>query len=260
MNKAKETPEERDARKKREMEEMVARFAQSRAPNDMALEAELRRQSAVPLSAEDLEPQDKSVVGHPPPVTGTLQIVEHDEGEGNAAPEEEVKSPVAPRTARAGKLDEPLKPRRFPTATVASPANEVLFKEFGVQIRAFKISDPARRITVAVTEEVFSRVSHLGFVERLGKLEILSFLLERFVPGDRPEKLVRWLAREPEDENRLRHLTFFEDSDLADRLAWLKNRHGITKVTVVENIVLQVLPAAPFHVPPTKRKRAGLAS
>jgi hypothetical protein len=148
---------------------------------------------------------------------------------------------------------------RFPTAGVLNPTTEVLFQELALQIKAFRSAEPARRITVSVSEEVFSRVSHLHFVERVGKLEIMSYLMERFVPKERPEKLPRFLARELEDEDQPRHLTFFEDLELAERLDWLKEKHGFTKVAVVENIVLHVLPPAPFNVPPTKRRRAGLA-
>jgi hypothetical protein len=83
--------------------------------------------------------------------------------------------------------------------------------------------------------------------------------MERYVPRDRPEKLPRFLARELENEDQPRHLTFFEDLKLAERLDWLKARHGSTKVAVVENIVLHALPPAPFNVPPTRRRRAGLA-
>jgi hypothetical protein len=148
---------------------------------------------------------------------------------------------------------------RFPTAGILNPTTEVLFKELALQIKAFRSAEPARRITVSASEEVFSRVSHLHFVERIGKLEIMSYLMERFVPKEHPEKLPRFLTRELEDEDQPRHLTFFEDLELAERLDWLKEKHGFTKVAVVENIVLHVLPPAPFNVPPTKRRRAGLA-
>jgi hypothetical protein len=53
-------------------------------------------------------------------------------------------------------------------------------------------------------------------------------------------------------------LTYFEDAKLNARLLLLKDWHGLSKVTVIENIVVQALPASPRNVPPAKRKRAGL--
>ncbi len=243
------TAEEKERLRREEMEKLRNNFLNIRPENDKALEDDLRRQSSVPLSPQDLVskatiaaeiPADKPRVDLP----GQVRVEE-----------QTLSSPMAGREKESSK---PVK-ARFPTASVASPTAEVLFKELAPQIRAFRVAGRARRITVLVSEEVFSRVSHLHFVERVGKLEIVSFLMERFVPKDRPEKLPRFLARELEDEYQPRHLTFFEDVQLVERLDWLKARHGFTKVAVVENIVLHALPPAPFNVPPTKRRRAGLA-
>jgi hypothetical protein len=251
MSKANVTAEEKERLRREEMEKLRNNFLKIRPQNDQALENDLRQQNSVPLSPKDLvstatiaaeAPTDLSGVDLP----GQAKLEEETFSSLRERGEEEAPKPVQPRP-------------RFPTASVASPAAEVLFNEIAPQIRAFRVAGRARRITVSVSEEVFSRVSHLHFVERVGKLEIVSFLMERFVPNDRPEKLPRFLARELEDEDQPRHLTFFEDVQLAERLDWLKARHGFTKVAVVENIVLHALPPAPFNVPPTKRRRAGLA-
>jgi hypothetical protein len=252
MTKSSVTAEEKERLRREEMEKLRNNFLNIRPDNDKALENDLRRQTPVPLSPQDLVLKESAEVlaaAEIPTEAAHVDLPRQDRQE-----EETLRISFEGR----GEASKALKPR-FPTASVASPTTEVLFKELAPQIKAFRTTEPARRITVSVSEEVFSRVSHLHFVERVGKLEIMSFLMERFVPKDRPEKLPRFLARELEDEDQPRHLTFFEDLKLAERLDWLKARHGFTKVAVVENIVLHALPPAPFNVPPTKRRRAGLA-
>jgi hypothetical protein len=247
----KTSTEERERLRREELERLRNNFLNIRPENDRALENDLRQQNPVPLSPQDLISRASAAAETP----GELRVVHTP---GQAHPEEESLIPAA---AEGGEeAPKAVKPARFPTASVASPTAEVLFKELAPQIKAFRTTEPARRITVSVSAEVFSRVSHLHFVERVGKLEIMSFLMERYVPKDRPEKLPRFLARELEDEDQPRHLTFFEDLKLAERLDWLKARHGFAKVAVVENIVLHALPPAPFNVPPTKRRRAGLTA
>jgi hypothetical protein len=253
MTKSNVTAEEKERLRREELERLRNNFLNIRPDNDKALENDLRRQTPVPLSRQDLVLKESAEVLAPAeasPETTRINLPDQD-------PQEQETLGIGAEE-RGGETAKALKPR-FPTASVASPTAEVLFKELAPQIRAFRTTEPARRITVSVSEEVFSRVSHLHFVERVGKLEIMSFLMERYVPRDRPEKLPRFLARELENEDQPRHLTFFEDLKLAERLDWLKARHGSTKVAVVENIVLHALPPAPFNVPPTRRRRARLA-
>jgi hypothetical protein len=252
MTKSSVTAEEKEKLRREEMERLRNNFLSIRPSNDKALENDLRRQTPVPLSPQDLVKERAEVLASPdaPPDTAGVNLPHQD-----TQAQEAIKIGADGREEESPKELEP----RSPAASVASPIAEVLFKEIGPQIKAFRTTEPARRITVTVSEEVFSRVSHLHFVERVGKLEIMSFLMERYVPKDRPEKLPRFLVREIEDEDQPRYLTFFEDLKLAERLDWLKAKHGFTKVAVVENIVRHALPPAPFKVPPTKRRRAGLA-
>jgi hypothetical protein len=234
MSKEKLTTEEKERLRREDLERVRANFLKTRPETDKALESNLQQQTGVvPLSPQDLVSPGEPEIPKESPVVPAEPV----------KPPEQEAAPKEPR---------------FPTATVASPANEVLFKELAQQIRAFRSASRSRRITVSASDDVFSRVSHLHFVERVGKVEILSFLLERYVPTDRPEKLSRFLAREIQDEDQPRHLTFFEDSELAERLDWLKARHGIAKVAAIENIVMHALPPAPFNVPPIKRRRSGL--
>jgi hypothetical protein len=237
MSSPKLTAEERERLRREDMERVRANFLKIRPQSDVVLENDLRQQNSVPLSPQE--------------------VVARAGAESSALLE--VREDVTKSEARVKPEEEAPKHPRFPTVTVASPATEVLFKELAQQIKAFNPSSRTRRITISVSDDVFSRVSHLHFVERIGKVEVLTFLLERYVPKDRPDKLSRFLAREIQDEDQPRHLTFFEDADLAERLNWLKERHGIAKVAAVENIVLHALPPAPFNVSPIKRRRPALA-
>jgi hypothetical protein len=112
---------------------------------------------------------------------------------------------------------------------------------------------------VAVSEDVFSRVSHFSFAsDGLDKGLILSYLLDRYIPKEigQGTSVARWLMREPEIEDRIRYLPFYEDVKLKRRLAGLKEFYGLSKVTLIENVVSQALPASPHNVPPTRRRRS----
>jgi hypothetical protein len=234
--------EDKKARRLRDMEARRTMVQAVRPATDSALEQHIRSER-MPLSPDDLPgagaTSDQSDV--------TAFDVETEPGHQET-----------PSFAPADSLEAAGKGRRFVSATVASPTSAVLFRELGSQVKAFSPPTPARRITVAVSEDVFSRVSHFSFVERLGKIEILTFLLDRFVPKEGSDKAPRWLVRNPGEATGIRRLTYFEDAKLNARLLLLKDWHGLSKVTVIENIVVQALPASPRNVPPAKRKRAGL--
>jgi hypothetical protein len=59
------------------------------------------------------------------------------------------------------------------------------------------------------------------------------------------------------------YLSFLQTPDLAKKIALLQERLGINKVDIVEKIVLQWLPRAPFTIPAKQRRkstRSGAAS
>jgi hypothetical protein len=244
---AKLSDEEKKARRLADMEARRAMFQAVRPAADAALEQHIRSER-MPLSPKDLG--EAGANSDQRDVAGAIKI---EPGHPDAP---------APGLMETKLEQEPLEvavsERRFVTATVANPNAAVIFKELGFQVKAFSPPSPARRMTVNVSEDVFSRVTHFSFVERIGKIEILTFLLDRFVPKEDSEKAPRWLVRKPGEATGIRHLTYFEDDQLNSRLLLLKDWHGLSKVTVIENIVLQALPASPRNVPPTKRKRAGL--
>jgi hypothetical protein len=229
MPKVKETPEEAEARKKQEFEATLAKL--QRVPNDIELVRHIQGSA--------LGPQDVAAPADAGPVTEPA-IHEDD--------------PVVPRA------EEPEPRRKFPTATVAaSPTVQALFDQLEPQVRAFQIPPRAKKRSVAVCEDVFSRVSHFSFVsDGLDKGLILTFLLDRYIPKEigQGTSVARWLMREPELEDRIRYLPFYEDLKLKRRLAGLKEFHGLSKVTLIENVVSQALPPSPHNVPPTRRRRA----
>jgi hypothetical protein len=234
MTKVKETREEAEVRKKREFEAAIAKL--QRVPNDVALVRHI----------QDSAPGPQEVLPSAPVEAGTV-----------AAPVSD--DVTAEPTALAPREEEQERVRKFPTATAASPTVQVVFDQLEPQIRDFRIPVRALKRSVAVCEDVFSRVSHFSFAsDGLDKGLILSFLLDRYIPKEigPGTTVARWLMREPEKEDRIRYLPFYEDVKLKRRLAGLKEFHGLSKVTLIENVVSQALPASPHNVPPTRRRRA----
>ena len=114
-----------------------------------------------------------------------------------------------PQRTRAAKLA---------TLGVASdPAREALFDEIERQLRLKRRRrEPgARRVTVTVSEEVFSAVSYLAYARDMDKVEVLTFLLQLHLPVAEIETIPNWLIKsELETTKKECHLSFFEDLDL----------------------------------------------
>jgi hypothetical protein len=232
MRKLKETPQEAEARKKKEFETALAKL--QRVPNDVALVRHIRDSAPGPQEVLPSGSVEAGIVATP--------VTDNVTEEPTATDEEE-----------------PELVRKFPTATVASPTVQVVFNQLEPQVRDFRIPARAKKRSVAVCEDVFSRVSHFSFAsDGLDKGLILSFLLDRYIPKEigQGTSVARWLMREPEIEDRIRYLPFYEDVKLKRRLAGLKEFHGLSKVTLIENVVSQALPPSPHNVPPTRRRRA----
>jgi hypothetical protein len=232
MRKLKETPQEAEARKKKEFEAALAKL--QRVPNDVALVRHIRDSAPGPQEVLPSGSVEAGIVATP--------VTDNVTEEPTATDEEE-----------------PELVRKFPTATVASPTVQVVFNQLEPQVRDFRIPARAKKRSVAVCEDVFSRVSHFSFAsDGLDKGLILSFLLDRYIPKEigQGTSVARWLMREPEIEDRIRYLPFYEDVKLKRRLAGLKEFHGLSKVTLIENVVSQALPPSPHNVPPTRRRRA----
>jgi len=170
-----------------------------------------------------------------------------------ASPEAIEGEPLAerPQRTRAAKLA---------TLGVASdPAREALFDEIerGLRLKRRRREPGARRVTVTVSEEVFSAVSYLAYARDMDKVEVLTFLLQLHLPVAEIETIPNWLIKsELETTRKECHLSFFEDLDLKRSLSWLELRFELYKVDVVESIVQRYLPKAPFLVRPKRKLKA----
>jgi hypothetical protein len=127
-----------------------------------------------------------------------------------------------------------------------------------------------RRVPVLVSAEAFNRVSYASFARRLDKIEVLTYLLEKYVPSGRPESAPSWLVKtDLETEEKTRHLSYAKSEDaskgegeesrkedLEERFWWLQGRFSVHKVDVIEAIIMKHLPAAPFETSPKPRRKA----
>ena len=168
-------------------------------------------------------------------------------------------APAAEQTEREPPDERPQRTRAAKLATLgvaSDPARETLFDEIERQLRSKRRRrEPgARRVTVTVSDEVFSSVSYLAYARDMDKVEVLTFLLQQHLPVAEIETIPNWLIKsELETTKKECHLSFFEDLSLKSSLAWLEMRFELYKVDVVESIVQRYLPKAPFLIRP-KRK------
>jgi hypothetical protein len=156
--------------------------------------------------------------------------------------------------------NQPTRAAKLANLGVASdPAREALFDEIERQLRSKRRRrEPgARRVTVTVSEEVFSAVSYLAYAREMDKVEVLSFLLQLHLPAAEIETIPNWLIKSDlETTKKECHLSFFEDLNLKHSLAWLELRFELYKVDVIESIVQRYLPKAPFLVRPKRKLKA----
>jgi hypothetical protein len=141
----------------------------------------------------------------------------------------------------------------------SDPARESLFDEIAREIRSKRRRrEPgARRVTVTVSDQVFSAVSYLAYAREMDKVEVLSFLLQLHLPPAEIETIPNWLIKsELETTKKECHLSFFEDLNLKHSLAWLELRFELYKVDVIESIVQRYLPKAPFLIRPKRKLKA----
>src|SRR5271165_5498946 len=141
----------------------------------------------------------------------------------------------------------------------SDPAREALFDEIERQLRLKRRRrEPgARRVTVTVSDEVFSAVSYLAYARDMDKVEVLTFLLQLHLPAAEIDTIPAWLMKSAlETTKKECHLSFFEDLDVKGSLAWLELRFELYKVDVVESIVQRYLPTAPFLVRPKRKLKA----
>jgi hypothetical protein len=241
------TKEERalkEAASKLNFEERMRQLELTRPPSEGQLLEAVGAVQLSPAAFDQLPPLFPSVKIVEPPTEKTVDR----EGEGNVAPPNLEDFSASQRAAAR-------------VNTSQDPKLEALLDTIAQQVKAkrHQRSGLNPRVLVKVDSDTFSRVSNVAYSRRLDKIEVLSYLLSRYLPDAGREEPPAWLTVErPDDVLNSRHLVYQEDSEIAVRFTWLEQRFGLLKVDIVAAIVARHLPKSPFVVPPKhrpKRKR-----
>jgi hypothetical protein len=102
---------------------------------------------------------------------------------------------------------------------------------------------------------LFSRVTMVFAKQRIDKTLVFSYLLYTHVPAEGLQRVPRWLLEQPPKMLRPRILVFIKDEGLARRVSDTAIRFGVTEADIIENIVRKHLPEAPFQYKPERRMR-----
>jgi len=206
----------------------------------------------------------------PPPELSQSEQGPIEESETPKSPRRDLPTPVL-RPRRELESERHMKAIRRMYTTSDSSVEFILDEVAkGVRSRRRSPGVNTRRVPVLVSAEAFNRVSYASFARRLDKVEVLTYLLEKFVPSGRPENAPSWLVKtDLETDERTRHLSYAktdassksgaEESkkeDLEERFWWLQGRFSMHKVDVIEAIIMKHLPAAPFETYPKPRRKA----
>jgi hypothetical protein len=246
----KEQKEQKDALAKAEFDLRMQQLRSTMPPSESQL---LKAVAAVPLS-----PASASEVKEPvfPPIPSAVVATTplNLESSGTDVTHKSEKELIQ-------QSSEPLSSSQRAAARVNAsndPKLEALLDTIAHQVKAqrHKHSGLNRRVLVKVDSDIFSRVSNVSYARRLDKIEVLTYLLSRYLPEAGREEPPAWLTQErPDDILNSFHLVYHEDSEIAHRFTWLEQRFGLLKVDIVALIVTRYLPASPFVVPPKRRPR-----
>jgi hypothetical protein len=132
---------------------------------------------------------------------------------------------------------------------------EAAIAEIGRAAREFPYPDIPGRGSVRVSEDVFSRVTMIFAKQRIDKILVLSYLIYSYIPAENAQRVAAWLLEKPPKVPRPRILIFIKDESLAKRLSDTAIRFGVTETDIIENIVRKHLPEAPFQYKPKRRMR-----
>jgi hypothetical protein len=132
---------------------------------------------------------------------------------------------------------------------------EAAIAEIARAAREFPYPGTPGRGSVRISEDVFSRVTMIFAKQRIDKILVLSYLLYSHVPAEGLQRVPRWVLETPPKMPRPRILVFIKDESLARRLSDTAIRFGVTEADIIENIVRKHLPEAPFQYKPKRRMR-----
>ena len=232
----KEEKERKEADSRAEFQRRMQQLQSTMPPSDSNL---LKAVAAVPLAPPGSEPVQALSPEPVPPKTRDRQ-------------EEDV-----PPTRSSDALGPAQRAAARVNAT-GDPKLEALLDAIAHQVKAHRRhrSGSNPRVLVKVDSDIFSRVSNVSYARRLDKIEVLTYVLSRYLPEAGRDEPPAWLAQErPDDTLNSFHLVYQEDSEIAPRFTWLEQRFGLLKVDIVAAIVTRYLPAAPFVVPPKRRPK-----
>jgi hypothetical protein len=146
----------------------------------------------------------------------------------------------------------------IPEALPDASERDALLEQLAQNVQAFRAPAGSKRKAIAVSKNVFSRVSYLAYEKGVDKVAILTYLLDRYLPEDKSERQPRWISQTNENDH-LDYLSYFEDAAMAKRLRWVQAKYGLSRVHAVERIVLAHLPASPIQIPAKQRHKGGYA-
>lgn len=284
---------EQERERQAEIDEIMNRSQKTRPPSDVDLRARLSQNDLSIVSGGEAQdqvvtvlPQDQEETPsstpiklqsnlptpslRPPLERVRVQQEPIEESDTLPAPRRDLPPPVL-RPRRAAESDRHMKAiQRMYTTSDASV--EFILDEVAKAVRSRRRSPGAntKSVPVLVSAEAFDRVSYASFARRLDKIEVLTYLLQKYVPSGRPESAPAWLVKtDVETEEKTRYLSYAKTEgaskgegeeprkeDLEERFWWLQGRFSVHKVDVIEAIIMKHLPAAPFETSPKPRRKA----
>lgn len=301
------TKEEKEQRKSQlererqaEIDAIIQRSLKTRPPSDVDLRARLSQEPlgfpTVVSGGEGLGQADSSLLSQAPaenPVAPSSVLPKPPSDlptpalrpppEPLRVEQEPVEESNKPKTSRQDLPTPVLRPRRGPESerhrkviqrmyTTSDSSVEFILDEVAKAVRSRRRSPGVntRSVPVLVSAEAFNRVSYASFARRLDKIEVLTYLLEKYVPSGRPESAPGWIVKtDLETEEKTRHLSYAKSEDTAkdegeesrkedleERFWWLQGRFSVHKVDVIEAIIMKHLPPAPFETSPKPRRKA----
>ena len=261
--KRRETAEEREERRRREIEGLMESMNRTAPKADTELLKSLRQVELSESSDKTHQERLSDITASSGPESTWQQAVR--------APVAPFVSPStaiekAPRPsvplghshAKAPNEDPDVEPPREEVLIVRNPelsTVDAAIAEIGRAVREFPYPDTLGRGSVRVSEDVFSRVTMIFAKQRIDKILVLSYLLYRHVPAEGLQRVPRWVLETPPKMPRPRILVFVKDEALARRLSDTAIRFAVTEADIIENIVRKNLPEAPFQYKPKRRMR-----
>jgi hypothetical protein len=282
-----------------EIDAILQRSQQTRPPSDIELRARLSQEplrfSTAVSTAEEQQSVDSSLLTEDqrenPGVLVALEGPSDHPAKPSLRPPPELlgvqQQPIEesnpPKASRPDLPIPALRPRRGSESdrhmkaiqrmyTTSDSGVEFVLDEVAKAVRSRRRSPGVnmRRVPVLVSAEAFNRVSYASFARRLDKIEVLTYLLEKYVPSGRPDSAPGWLVKtDVETEEKTRHLSYAKTEDISkgegdesrkedleERFWWLQGRFSVHKVDVIEAIIMKHLPAAPFETSPKPRRKA----